>query len=97
MLLTWTLLQVNLCEKLLFLHQLTQNITFIESQVQYMKISSSEHGENILCTEIVFDIQNNICTQHVLPMFYKKRASEKDLPVHQAVKGCVISLYPALT
>ena len=39
---------------------------FVEIQVQYMKISSSEHGENMLCTEIVFDIQNNFCTQHVL-------------------------------
>ena len=44
---------------------------FIELQVQYMKIPSSEHGENMLCTKIVFDIQNNICTQHVLHMFCK--------------------------
>ena len=28
--------------------------------------------ENMLCTEIVSDIQNNFCTQHVLPMFCKK-------------------------
>ena len=47
---------------------------FIELQVQYMKIPSSEHGENMLCTEIVFDIQNNFCTQLVLPMFYKKKS-----------------------
>ena len=39
---------------------------FIELQVQYMKSPSSEHGENMLCTEIVFDIQNNFYTQHVL-------------------------------
>ena len=38
----------------------------IELQVQYMKIPSSEHGENMLCTEIVFYIQNNLCAQHVL-------------------------------
>ena len=40
---------------------------FIELRVQYMKIASSEHGQNILCTQIVFgfgfDIQNNLCTQ----------------------------------
>jgi hypothetical protein len=36
-----------------------------ELQVQYMKIPSSEHGENI---------QNNFCTQHVLPMFCKKKS-----------------------
>ena len=29
---------------------------FIELQVQNMKIPISEHGENMLCTEIVFDI-----------------------------------------
>ena len=42
---------------------------FIELQVQYMKITSSEHGENMLCTEIDFDIQNNLCTQHALLRF----------------------------
>ena len=46
---------------------------FIELQVQYMKIASSEHVENMLCTQIVFcfyfDIQNNLCTQHVLRAF----------------------------
>ena len=50
------------------------NRLFIELQVQHMKISSSEHGENMLCTEIVFDIQNNFCTQHVLPMFCKNKS-----------------------
>ena len=30
------------------------DILFIELQVQYVKIPSSEHGENMLCTEIVF-------------------------------------------
>ena len=69
-------LQVNLCRKLLFLHQLTHNgdRLVIELQVQYMKIPSSEHGENMLWTEIVFDIQNNFCTKHVLPMFCKKKS-----------------------
>ena len=47
---------------------------FIKLQIQYMKISSSEHGENMLCTEIVFDIQNNLCSQHVLPMFCKMKS-----------------------
>ena len=41
---------------------------FIELQIQYMKIPSSEHEENMLCTEIVFDIQNNLCKQHVLSL-----------------------------
>ena len=43
---------------------------FIELQAQYMKITSS----NLLCTEIVSDIQNNFCAQHVLPIFCKKKS-----------------------
>ena len=47
---------------------------FIDLPVQYMKTTSLEHGENMLCTQITFcfcfDIQNNLCTQHVLPMFW---------------------------
>ena len=42
--------------------------------VQNLKIPSSEHGENMLCAEIVFDIQNNFCIQDVLPMFCKKKS-----------------------
>ena len=38
------------------------DILFIELHVQYLKISSSEHGENMLCTQIVlffcFDIEH---------------------------------------
>ena len=30
---------------------------FIELQVQYMKISSSEHGKNMVCTEIVLNVK----------------------------------------
>ena len=28
-----------------------------------------EHWENMLCTEIVPNVKNNFCIQHVLPMF----------------------------
>ena len=43
---------------------------FIELRVQYMKIASSEHAQNMLYTQIVFcfDIQNNLCTQHILSL-----------------------------
>ena len=63
----------SLSEALIFASTNPQydDILFIELQVQYMKISSSEHGENMLCTEIVFDIQNNLGTQYVLFMFCK--------------------------
>ena len=36
--------------------------------------SKLKPGENMLCTKIVSDIQNNFCTQHVLPMFCKKKS-----------------------
>ena len=43
---------------------------FIELQVKYVHENSKlKPGENMLCTEIVADIQNIFCTQHVLPMF----------------------------
>ena len=29
----------------------------------------AEHGENMLCTKIVLNVRNNLCTQHVLPRF----------------------------
>ena len=28
-----------------------------------------EHGEKMLCSEIVLNVKNNFCAQHVLPMF----------------------------
>ena len=43
--------QVNLCQKLLFLHQLTNNLTTDCSL--FMKIVSSEYLQNMLCTQIV--------------------------------------------
>ena len=45
------------------------NRLFIELQVQHEN-SKLKHGENILCTKIVSDIQNNFCSQHVLPIFF---------------------------
>ena len=70
----WDYTCKSLSEALIFASTKPQydNRLFIELQVQYMKMPSSEHG--------VFDIQNNFCTQHVVPMFWR-RASDKDLPV----------------
>jgi hypothetical protein len=68
--------QVNLCQKHLFSHQLTHNMTTDCSLIYQFNTwtTSSEHGKNMLCTQIVFcfyfDIQNNLCTQHVLSMFW---------------------------
>ena len=60
-------IQVNLCQKHLFLHQLLnpqyEKRLFIESRVQYMKIASLDHDVYTNC--FFLDIQNNLCTQHV--------------------------------
>ena len=64
----------SLSEDLIFasINPQYDNILFIELQVHYVKIPSSEHGENMLSTEIDSDIQNNLCTQHVLPHVLQK-------------------------
>ena len=51
----------SLSEALIFASTNPQNDDrlFIELQVQYTKIPSLEHAENMLCEEIAFDIQNN--------------------------------------
>ena len=69
----------------------------MELQVHYMKIASAEHVLNMLCTQTVFcfcfDSQNNLCTQHVLSLWFschidfglvdaRISASDKDLPLH---------------
>ena len=46
---------------------------FIDLPVQYMKTTSSEHGENMMCAKIVLNVKtktkNDFCAKHVLPMF----------------------------
>ena len=46
------IIQVNFCQKLLFLHQLTHNMTTDCSL--FMKIVNSEYLQNMLCTQNVF-------------------------------------------
>ena len=66
----------SLSEALIFASTNPQydDILFIALRVQYVKIQSSEHGENMLCTEIVSDIQKFFFTLHVLPMSAKKKS-----------------------
>ena len=68
-------IQVNLCQKLLSFHQLTHNM--IWWQIFHWIISSIHEkfklrtwGKHVVHRNC-FDIQNNSCTQHVLPMFCK--------------------------
>ena len=67
-------LQVNLCLKLLFLNQLTQNMT--SDCPFFMKIVSSEYLQDMLCTQIVVFV----LFWHS-KKFWHTTTSEKDLPV----------------
>ena len=64
-------LQVKLCQKHLFLQQLTQNMSKACS-LNYKFSTWKLQALNMLCTQIVFcfciDIQNNLCAQHVLSL-----------------------------
>ena len=71
-----TLIQVNLCQKLLFLHQLTQNMTtdcLLNYKFHTWKFLAQTWEEHVVYRNF-FDIQNNFCTQHVLPIFCKKKS-----------------------
>ena len=61
--------QVNLFQKLLFLHQLTHNMT--KGCSLYYKFRTWKlQAQNMLCTWIVLNVKtkNNLCTQHVLSL-----------------------------
>ena len=62
-------LQVNNCQKFLFLHQLTNNMT-TDCSLNHVFSKWKFQVQNMLCTQIVFcfAIQNNLCTQHVLSL-----------------------------
>ena len=83
------LLEVNLCQKLLFLQQLTHNMT---TDCSIHENSKLKPEENMLCTEIVSDIQNIFCTQHVLPMFCKKKSFLQRFTCTLLIPICVLTL-----
>ena len=64
-------IQVNLCQKHSFLNQLTHNMT-TDCSLNPEFSTRKFQAQNMLCTNIVFcfcfDIQNNLCTQHVLSL-----------------------------
>ena len=74
--------QVNLCQKLLFLHQLTHNMTTDCSlKVQYMKIPSSNLRRTCCVRQLFLTFRTILCTLQVSSCSAKRRASDKDLPV----------------
>ena len=61
--------QVNLCQKLLFLHQLTHNM-WTDCSL-FMKIVSSEYLQN-MCTHIFADLQYTPLWTDLVKMFFRK-------------------------
>ena len=98
------LLQVNLCQKLSYLNQLTHNMTR-DCSLNPQKNTSSEHVVYKYCFECQNKNNNYCCAQHVLNLYFsgnsmnnllsycglterKMRASEKDLPVQMISNTC---------
>ena len=102
-------IQVNLCEKLSFLNQLTHNMT--------KDCSFNSPKFRTCCVQklcFCFDIQNNICTQHVLKLYLschsmnnlssywgltnsRIRASDTDLPVLWSSQCHSFKMYLVIT
>ena len=79
------LLQVNLCQKLLFLHQLTHNMTTDCSLNykfnMYMKIPSSNLGRTCCVQKLFLTFRTIFVHNMFSPCSAKRRSSDKDLPV----------------
>ena len=77
-----TLVQVNLSQRLLFFASTNPQYDdrlFIELQVQYMKIPSSNLGRTC-CVQKLFLTFRTIFVHMFSPCSAKRRASDKDLP-----------------
>ena len=62
--------QANLCQKLTFLHQLIHNMTtdcLLNYKFNTWTFQAQTWGEHVV-------YRNGFCTQHVLPMFCKKKS-----------------------
>ena len=66
----------SMSEALIFAstNQQYDNRLFIDLPVQYMKTTSLEHGENMMCAKIVLNVKtktkNNLCSPHVLSLLF---------------------------
>ena len=73
--------QVNLCQKLLFINPQYDNRLFTELQVQYMKIPCSNLGRTC-CVQKLFLTFRTIFVHNMFSQCsVKRKASDKDLPV----------------
>ena len=66
-------LQVNLCLKILFLHQLTHNMT-TDCSLNLKFRTRKIQVQNMLCTKIVLNAKtkSNFCTQHALNLYFSR-------------------------
>ena len=80
----YELIQVNLCQKLLFLHQLTHNMTTdcsLNYKFNTWKFQAQNMGRTC-CVQKLFLTFRTIFVHNMLsPCSAKRRASDKDLPV----------------
>ena len=77
-------IQVNLCQKLLFFVSTNPQHDvrlFIELQVQYMKIPSSNLGKTCSVQKLLLTFRTIFVHKMFSPCSAKRRASDKDLPV----------------
>jgi hypothetical protein len=77
-------IQVNLCQKLLFLHQLTHNMTkdcSLNSKFNTWKFQGQNWGEHVVNRNCFWHSEQVLYTTCSPPCCAKRRASDKDLPV----------------
>ena len=67
------LIQVNLCQKLFFLHQLTQNMMTDCSLNYNSKLKPGEWGQHVVYKNCFWH-SVQVVTQHVFPMFCQKKS-----------------------
>ena len=64
---SWEVVQVNICQKLLFLHQLTHNMT-TDCSLNYKFSTWKFQDQNMLCTKIVLNVKTKtkpICVHNM--------------------------------
>ena len=84
-----TQVQVNLCQKLLFLHQLTHNMTTDCS----LKIPSRNLGRTCCVQKLFLTFRTIFVHNMFSPCSAKRRASDKDLPVKGSISAIFVSFF----
>ena len=81
--------QVNLCQKLLFLHQLTHNMTTycsLNYKFNTWKFQAQNMGRTCCVQKLILTFRTISVLNMFSPCSAKRRASDKDLPVLSKVQ-----------